>query len=347
MNETIKADIQNVLNSKYIDWIKLKNCNFFITGATGLVASLLVKTLATQKKKAHDGGKIYILVRSEEKAKSIYEDLIGDSIILIQGDVREKFTIGDHIDYVIHAASITTSKYMVTNPVETLMTSILGTYNTLEFAKEHGVKGYIYISSMEVYGVTDVSQNPITEDKLGYLDVLNVRSSYSEGKRACENMCVSYFKEYALPIKIARLAQIFGAGVRKDETKVFASFAKSALMGQDIVLHTNGETMGNYCYTSDCVGALLCLLTKGNEGESYNIVNEDNSMEIKNMAKLVAKTLSFGKSKVIFDIPENQMLYGYAPETKLRLCGDKIRRLGWIPTVSLTEMYERMVDGWK
>ena len=343
----IDEDINHIIQSSYIDWQDFKNKSFLITGATGLVGSLLAKTLLVQKQQNGDSGLVYLLVRSEEKARGIFGDCLKDGhVVLIKGDVRDEISIEGKIDFIVHTASVTASKYMVTNPVETLMTSIIGTDNVLKLAKNQQVDGMVYLSSMEMYGSTKVEQNPITEEKLGYIDVLNVRSSYSEGKRTCENLCASYCKEYGVPVKIARLAQTFGAGVNKKETKVFASFAKSALSGENIVLHTRGETMGNYCYTSDCVGALLCLLTRGQSGDAYTVVNDRNSMLIKEMAAIVADTLSEGKSQVVFDIPEDQLTYGYAPETKMQLCGDKIKTLGWSSVVDLPEMYKRMVAAW-
>ena len=67
---------------------------------------------------------------------------------------------------------------------------------------------------------------PLTEEMQGYVDPLNVRSSYSMGKRMCECMCVSAYKEYGVPVKIARLAQTFGAGIAASDNRVFAQFAK-------------------------------------------------------------------------------------------------------------------------
>ncbi len=73
----------------------------------------------------------------------------------------------------------------------------------------------------------------------------------------CENMCVAYAKQYDLPVSIARLSQTFGAGILQTENRVFAQFARSAIRGEKIVLHTLGKSEGNYCYTRDTVKALI------------------------------------------------------------------------------------------
>ena len=89
-------------------------------------------------------------------------------------------------------------------------------------------------------------------------------------------------------------AQTFGAGVSKDEGRVFAQFAKSAMGKTDIVLHTKGESTGNYCYTADAVMGILTVLLKGNDGEVYTIANPETTSKIKDMAQMVADTIGQG-----------------------------------------------------
>jgi HK97 family phage major capsid protein len=69
-----------------------------------------------------------------------------------------------------------------------------------------------------------------------------------------------------VPVRAARLAQTFGAGVGAADTRAFMQFASSALANRDIVLHTKGESYGNYVYLKDAVDAILLLLTKGENG---------------------------------------------------------------------------------
>lgn len=74
------------------------------------------------------------------------------NIIICIGDINKAIEVGENIDYIIHGASITSSKSFVNSPVETIMTAIMGTRNILELAKNKSVKGFIYLSSLEVYG---------------------------------------------------------------------------------------------------------------------------------------------------------------------------------------------------
>ena len=137
------------------------------------------------------------------------------------------------------------------------------------------------------------------------------------------------------------MAQVFGAGILKSENRVFAQFARSAIENKDIILHTDGTSWGNYCYTSDAIRAIFLILDKGVSGETYTVVNEDNSIQIKDMAQLVIDVYESSKSKVVFDIPETNV-FGYAPNTTMKLSSVKLNKLGWKANVSLKEMYLRL-----
>ena len=316
-----------------------------VTGATGLIGSLCLKSVAVYnslfKRKIHAIG----LARSEEKVKIAFEDEYAegqmDDIEFLYQDISDPLSKSLCCDYVIHTANSTTSKFFMTNPVEVIESIYTGTKRILDFATEAGVKGIVYLSSMEVFGRVD-SEERINEDQLGYLDIHNIRSCYSEGKRLAELLCECYASEYSIPVKTARLAQTFGAGVPATENRVFAQFARSAIKGEDIVLHTTGQSVGNYCYTRDVIKALFLLLREGENGKAYTVVNEKTTRTIADMAQMVAEMFSDGKSKVVFDIPKGNQ-YGYAPDTQMRLSGEKLKGLGWKPEVSLEEMYQRMI----
>ena len=312
MRDIFTEDIQNILND--FDMSVFKNKTFLITGATGLIGKLCVKSLLASNMNI----KVIALVRNLEKAKTLLGE--HENLSLIVQDILTPITITNSIDYIIHGASTTSSKDFVEKPVETILTAIEGTKNILEFAKINNTKSIVYLSSLEVYGVQD--EENITEDKYGYIDILNPRSSYSEGKKLAETLCVSYCKEYNLPIKIARLSQTFGAGVLYDDNRVFAQFAKSIINKENIILHTKGETKRNYCYTSDAITGIFTILYKGSNGEAYNVANKETYISILDMAKM----LETEKTKVKLEIDNTNR--GYNPTLK----------------VPLKEMYERLIE---
>lgn len=339
-------DLKTIAESE-LPFEELYNKRIMVTGATGLVGSQLVKALLVMNELSNANISVVAVVRNEDKAKEIFNEFDTDKLELYVWDITKVAEYDGDVDYIVHAASPTSSKYFVESPVETILTAINGTNNVLELAKKKDIDGMVYLSSMEAFGITDNTLESVKEEDLGYIDVLNVRSSYSEGKRICECLCASYSKEYNVNVKIARLAQTFGAGVLKSENRVFAQFARSAVKRENIVLHTEGKSVGNYCYTRDAIKGILLLLIRGNSGEAYTVANEKSNMQIRDMAQMVAKEIASGEIDVIFDIPDDALTYGYAPDVRMKLNSDKLQALGWKPEVDMIESYKRMIESMK
>lgn len=345
LNELIKLDIEKLLSSN-IPLNVLKSDSILISGITGLIGSLLAKTLLAYNKRENAGLKIIGLVRNKEKFEKIFEDYIEDSNLQVYyQDVINPINIPQPVDYIIHGASITSSMDFVKRPVETIDTTITGTKNLLDFAVNKGIKGFVYISSLEVYGVLE--QNvPISESNYGYLNPLSVRSSYSESKRMAECMCISYHFEYGVPVKIARLTQTFGSGVDYQDTRVFAEFSRCAIEGKDIILHTKGETIRNYCYTMDSISAIILILIKGESAKAYNVANKNTAISIFEMAHKIS-LLSELPIAVRVEPEEGSLLYGYNPTMKCILDVTELERLGWEPQFSLQKMLLNLMESMK
>ena len=342
MNTVLQEDFEQILHSN-INFDQFKNSRFLITGATGLIGSLLIKYLLYCDRICHLDLHIYALVRNEKKAKNVFEEEIQNPhLTLVKADLLEDdCAFSFHVDHIIHTAAVTASKQMVEQPIETIFTSIEGLKKILDYAVNTQSQSVVYLSSMEVYGQMK-RDGKVSEEQLGYVDLSNARSSYPESKRMCECICTAYAKERQLNVKSIRLAQTFGAGISRQENRVFAQFTRSAMRNEDIILHTKGQSEGNYVYTSDAITAIFTVLTKGARGEIYNVNNENSHLTIAQMAELVAQVLGNGQIKVIYDIPEDASVYGFAPDTKLHLDASKIMTLGWKPKVELEESYRRL-----
>lgn len=312
--------------------------SILVTGGTGLIGSILVKCLLGLSANI----RITLPVRNLAKAKDIFDN---DSPFLniIECDLG-KFLEGmnEQYDYIVHLASPTAGKYMVEHPVETYSLAIESTRCILEYCKNFSVKSFVYVSSLEYYGQNS-DDKIVKEEFLGYIDSSSPRSSYPLGKRAAEYLCTAYAKEYGIPVKIARLTQTFGAGVSANDNRVFAQFARSIINGDNIIMHTKGESAKPYCYTTDCVSAILYVLLRGTEGEAYNIANQDSYISINDLALFLKKNFNPHVDVIVEEHPE----MGYAPVTKLNLSSEKLMALGWKPQYDLYQMFEHLIEGMK
>lgn len=335
MNKTQQKDIRAFAESFPFSTL-LSGSRFLITGATGLIGSTLVHCLLTLNK----GIEITCPVRSLSKAKAMFGEE-AENINFFECDLLEylkNLRSGDTYQYIVHCASPTAGSYMTEHPVETFELAVESTRMLLDYARKAKVEGMVYVSSLEYYGQND-NDNVITEDFQGYVDAASARSSYPIGKRAAEYLCTAFALEYGVPAKIARLTQTFGAGVAPDDNRVFAQFARSIIAGTDIVLHTTGESAKPYCYTTDCISAILYILLKGEKGEAYNVANDETYITIRGMAEFLRESFNPNIKVVVESHPE----MGYAPETKLHLSAKKLKALGWKPRYDLFEMFNRLI----
>lgn len=333
MNSVLSNDIEQFVAS-FPFRQELRDKKVFVTGATGLIGSTLIHCLLA----LDENIRIIAPVRNVAKLKAIFEDGY-DKIDAIECDLEtyDYDTIGE-VDYIFHFAAPTASNFMVTHPVETANAIYGITDKLLRYARAHKVLGFVFLSSMEVYG--SGLEGIITEDMQGYLDIQNVRSSYPIAKRAAENLCYLYAKEYAVPVKIARLTQTTGPGVDASDNRMINQFVRLASLKQDIILHSIGESARPSCYTFDCINALLYIVLKGNDGDVYNIANPETYISVRGLAEYIRDNFALS-IQVVIDINDNM---GYASPSKLNLSTVKLEALGWKPQYNLHDLIQRMIE---
>lgn len=333
-------DINNVAVADFIPWEKLSGKTVLITGATGLIGRTLVYGLNRANKIHGLNMRVLALVRNRARAEERFKAILADDMLtFVVGSVENMPVIFESVDYIVHGASQTASREFVNHPVETLQTTLNGTMNLLQLGKEKDIKGFVYLSSMEVYGYPEKGHK-VKEDEIGRFEPQNMRNSYPIGKIVSENLCCSYAKEYGIPAMSIRLTQTFGAGVNYNDTRVFAYFARCVKEKTNIVLKTKGETERCYLYTTDAATAILTVLLNGKAGEIYNAADESTYCSIAEMAEQVAKSAGI---EVVYDI-QDTAANGFPDTLYMDLDTSKLQKLGWCPLEQkLIEMYRRMI----
>ncbi len=318
----INNDILENLNSKKI----------LVTGAAGLIGSSLIDELLELNETRNLKITIYALGRNYKKLEERFKEKV-NSINIIEGDVSFVNVSNLNIDYIIHAASPSHPLAYSQSPVEVMKANLLGTINMLELAKNNNAK-IVFISSGEIYGVSDKENSGFKENEYGYTDILNPRSCYPESKRAAETLCACYHAQYDVKACIARLCHVYGGNITTDNSRADAQFLRNVLNNEDIIMKSLGEQVRSFCYVKDAVKGILYILVKGKSGEAYNIANRKSIASVRNYAETLAK---IGEVKVKLEVPEEIEKKGYSKISRAVLDAEKLENLGWEPKYNLEE----------
>lgn len=339
MNTIIKEDINRIIEEQ-IDWKKLYRKKVLVTGASGMLGSYVIAVLLGLNDTKGMDISIYGLARHPEKLNVEVRDRIN----LIKQSVTEPISGNVSFDYVIHTASPASPAIMKNDPTGTIAANVLGTWNTLQAAFVSGAEGYLFISSREIYGQPETGQEVFHENTYGFVDPLDPRSCYPEGKKAAETMCSCFHKQFGMNTKAARLAHTYGPGMSIDDGRVQADFFRDVINNRNIVLKSEGTSIRTYTYVSDAVSALFYILLSGDENEiAYNISSEDSVVSIRQLAEKMVEVFPERALRLEFDIPEAKLNDGTAPFTLGILSSDKLKALGWQPRISLEEGIKRTV----
>lgn len=242
-------------------------------------------------------------------------------------------------DIIIHMASIASPTFYRKYPIETADANVLGLRKLLDFFKEKELKSLLYFSSSEVYGDPFPEFIPTREDYGGNVFTMGPRACYDEAKRFSETLCYLFNKKYHLPIAIVRPFNNYGPGMKPNDRRAPADFAKAVMGNKDIIIHSDGSPTRTFCYVADALTGYIKALAYSNF-ECFNIGMDRDEISIKEFANIYKNTAQemFGYSgKVIYSAsPEKE----YLTHNPSRRCPDinKARSLlKYNPTIDVAE----------
>lgn len=306
--------------------------SILITGATGLICSAVADILLYLNRENYANIEIVLAGRNKQKmAERFYIFCEGIDYTFLQYDATTSEIPEISVDFVIHGASNADPKNISKQPVETILSNVIGLSALFKSAKD--AQRILYISSSEIYGKKE-DNSPYKEDDYYFVDILNPRASYPSSKRAAETLCAAYAKEYNRDFVIVRPGHIYGPTAAQSDSRASSQFPRDVLAGGNIVMKSQGTQLRSYCYCLDCASAILSVLLVGELGNAYNISNKDSLVTIRQMAEAFAIA---GHSEVVFEIPSETEKASFNLMDNSSLDSSKIEELGWKAVFSMNE----------
>lgn len=332
-------DVRNVL--KCVPNIeKLSSKRILITGATGLICSAVVELLFSLNKNGANI-KLFLAGRNKERVeKRFYQFTEGKDFFFVKYDATAVSELDVEVDYIIHGACNANPEAYRLQPVETMLSNLVGLNCLLSLAVKKKAKRVLYISSSEVYGrISEI--RPYCEEDYGYVNILNIRASYPSSKRAAETMCISYNSEFDLDTVIVRPGHIYGPSITQTDMRATAEFTRNVVSGRNIVMKSVGTQLRSYCFSLDCASAILTVLIEGKTCNAYNISNKDSICTIRDIAETMANRE--GKKIIFQDATANERL-GFNLMSNSSLNSRKIEQLGWRAIFTLEEGVAKTIE---
>lgn len=333
INPIIKKDIENIIKRLGGKIKRLSGKTILITGASGLIGSYLVETIAylNTKKKLSKPCKIVGLQKSIITKNSRLGYLLGrEDTQFISHDVILPYSPTSKIDYLIHCAGMSAPASFLEDPLGTVDVNVNGVRWILEYAKKNKIRSVLYMSSGEIYGNPTPEYIPTPEIYAGNVSTSDPRACYTSSKRLAETLCFIYFEKYGVPIKIARPFIVYGPGLGLSDKRVMADFIRCGLRGIPIEMLSEGLDKRSYCYIQDATVAFFNLLLSNKNGEVFNVASDLEEVSIRDLAELVhkickikepikvkkqnTKFIKGAPNRVMPDISKLKKAFGYKPK---------------------------------
>jgi len=349
--EVVETDLSYIVNSLIEEMGALSGKRVLITGGAGFLGYYLVQSLVKWNKDS-DGcseGLIDIVVYDNfmrGKPSWLTNLERQGSIVVRKHNITDPLPedIGD-VSYIIHAASIASPKYYRKYPIETMDANVNGLRFLLDFFKDRKaegkfVGGLLYFSTSEIYGDPTDECIPTPETYRGNVSCTGPRASYDESKRYGETLCVNFAQQYGLPVRIARPFNNYGPGLKITDGRALPDFCGNVLSNRDIVMLSDGSPTRTFCYVADAVVGYFKVLTRGRDGECYNIGTETPEISVRTLAEMVinsSKTLFGYEGELVFQKSEDKEYLTDNPNRRCPIISKSRAHLSYNPQVSLEE----------
>ena len=292
-----------------------------VTGGAGFIGSHLVRRLLGA------GHEVLVVDNFYSGSRRNLADVLPHPRLeLMRHDVT--FPLYVEVDDIYHLACPASPVFYQRDPVQTTKTSVMGSINMLGLAKR--VKARILLSSTsEVYG--DPIVHPQPETYWGNVNPIGIRSCYDEGKRCAETLFFDYRRQHDMAIKVARIFNTYGPGMRPDDGRVVSNFIVSALRGEALTVYGDGSQTRSFCYVDDLVEGLVRLMGTDHEVTGPINIGNPNEFTMLELAQLVLEIVGADTGIEHRPLPSDDPTQRQPDITLAKSL------LDWQPTVELRE----------
>lgn len=303
-----------------------------VTGGAGFIGSHLVEDLW---KKGHD------VVVLDNLSTGRLSNVPNMEVTFIEDDICtwDWRSYKKQIDQIYNLACPASPVAYQAIPIETWMTSTLGTYNIIRCALEHKAT-FLQASTSEIYGDPEISPQP--EDYKGAVNCYGPRACYDEGKRAAEALIFDFQRVANLDARIVRIFNTYGPKMDANDGRVVSNFIVQALKSQPLSLYGDGSQTRSFCYVSDNIKALQLVMNS----QFKTPINIGNPEEF-TMLDLAEKVLKIvhPKKDPLSMIASHELPVDDPKQRRPDI--RQIQKLGWKPTVDLNTGLKRTVNYFK
>ena len=309
----------------------------FVTGATGLLGSWLVRRLLEA------GADVVCLVRDWVPQSEFVSAGLLNNVNVVRGDVRDRALLerilGEYeVNTVMHLAAQTIVTVANRNPLSTFETNIQGTWNLLEACRRSPtVRQIVVASSDKAYGETD--QLPYDEER-----ALRGAHPYDVSKSCADLIAQAYAKTYDLPVVTTRCGNFFGGG-DLNWNRLVPGTIRSILRGGEVVVRSDGTPIRDYFYVEDGSAAYMLLAEQLAAepalcGEAFNFSNEQ-PISVIELVQRILKIMDANTGITFVNDTPNEITRQYLSAEKAR------RLLNWKPLFTLDDGLKRTIDWYR
>ena len=222
------------------------------------------------------------------------------------------------------------------DPIHTMKTSVIGSYNLLGLAKRTGAK-ILQASTSEIYG--DPKVHPQPEEYWGNVNPIGIRSCYDEGKRAAETLFMDYYRVHDVKAKIVRIFNTYGPRMHPFDGRVVSNFIRQAVAGEPLTIYGDGKQSRSFCYVDDLIDGLVSAMNTSDDFTGPVNIGNPVEFTIRQLAEHIVRLVGgAAKIEVARPLPQD--------DPKQRCPDISLARsvLKWEPKVPLEVGLKRTID---